>query len=100
MGIGSIEEVRSQIADGKLTGRSLASGAGAVQGVGVLRLCALGIFGSFSIFENIKPPGIIAAHYTHVIGNNANDLPHSMTSQLGDEVFIVSVVPTSGFKVL
>ena len=45
----------------------------------------IGVDRRFSIFEHIEPPGIIAAHYSHVIGNDIENQSHASLMKRGDE---------------
>src|SRR5215813_14329650 len=44
---------------------------------------------SLPIFEHIQPPGVVAAHYTHVVRNDIEDLTHAVFVQSPDETVIV-----------
>src|SRR6266853_3055923 len=45
----------------------------------------IGVDRSLSILEHIEPPGVIAAHYSHVIGNDIKNQPHASLMKRGDE---------------
>src|ERR1700722_2115943 len=55
------------------------------------------IDGSFAIFENVQPPGIVAAHHSHVIGHNVEDQPHVVFMESSYEP--VEVFGASDFRV-
>ena len=43
----------------------------------------------FPILQNIKPPGIIAAHNSHVVGNDVENLSHTMLMQGRNELVVL-----------
>src|SRR5215472_934521 len=49
----------------------------------------VGVIGGFSVFKNIEPPRVVAAHDTHVIRDDVENLAHPMTVQLVDKSVVV-----------
>ena len=47
------------------------------------------VLGGLAIFEYIQPPCIVAAHHSHVVRDNVQNLSHAVAMKLGDEMLVI-----------
>ena len=47
------------------------------------------IHGRFAVLENVQPPGIVAAHHSHVVGHDVEYQSHAMFMESSHKAFKV-----------